>query len=217
MDKRFLTADDAFVFYFLEIKRSGIKVNDTLALFNESFSVVMPELNKIQTEWRRWKEDYAKIEYEWYLTGDRNPGMVEKHAKIWSGIKDDQDYVNSNYGYWWKRNNQLSRVVQMLRDDPTTRRAIIVHYNPDEVQDYSKDTPCNVVLNFYIHPISKALHLTVFARSIDLVYGYCNDQYCFSRLQADVAEDLNTVPGVMTYFITNLHIYEKHFDIDKRS
>jgi len=121
--------------------------------------------------------------------------------------------VFSNYGYWWKRNDQYKKMIHMMKSNIKTRRAMLIHYSPDEVDDFSKDTPCNVVLNFHIENDFK-LNLTVFARSIDLVYGFCNDQYCFSRLMQRVSEDLGPLPlGTLHYFITDLHIYEKHFNI----
>lgn len=224
MQKRFTTANDAFKYYFYHIKDvCGItggpvdksKLFDgTAAIFNESFTIVYPHNNHITEFFRKWNLEYAMLEYEWYKSSDRNPAMVEAYAKLWSTIKDERGYVNSNYGYWWKRNNQLDAIIQMLKDKPDTRRAVITHYSPDELQDYNKDMPCNIVLNFFI--VKGELNLTIFARSIDLVYGFCNDQYCFSMLMIDVADKLDIPISSMTYFITNLHIYEKHWYINDR-
>lgn len=210
---RFSSAQQAFEFLF-KVILSGDTYQNTRAVFNVVFTLVFPLERDIETPWRKFNKKYADTEYEWYKSGNRNPAMVEKQARIWQGIKDDNDYVNSNYGYWWQRNDQLARVKEMLKTDPSTRRAIIVHYNPDEVQDYNKDTPCNIVLNFYIQ--QGLLNLTIFARSIDLVYGFCNDQYCFSRLLEDTANDIGIPVGEMTYMITNLHIYDRHFTMHYR-
>lgn len=217
MLQRYITAQAAFEHLFFHIKYSGelFANKTTKAIFNVSFEILYPLERNIETSWRRWKESYAELEYQWYLSGDRNPEVVEHEAKIWTSIKDDSGYVNSNYGWWWLRNDQLKRMIEILKTDPESRRAILVHYNPDNIQDYTKDTPCNVVLNFYIH--KKELHMTIFARSIDLVFGFCNDQYCFSRLQEDVAMQLGITAGSSHYFITNLHIYEKHWELNQRS
>src|SRR6478735_5188943 len=115
--KRFTCADEAFRYYFKHIKTqcgiTGAQVYEenlfdgTAAIFNTAFTLIFPNSYEIETHWRRWNQSYAELEYEWYRTGDRNPAMVETHAKIWAEIKDERGYVNSNYGYWWKRNDQL--------------------------------------------------------------------------------------------------------------
>lgn len=217
MYKRYVDANAAFLNLFSYVRSQGVQVKNTKAVFNTMFTLIFPSSNTIEVPWRKWKPDYAELEWQWYLTGNRNPEMVEQRAKIWGQIKDDQGYVNSNYGNWWLRNNQLDRMLSMLKEDPFTRKAILVHYNPDEVQDYSKDTPCNVVLNFYReNPNTKDLCMTVFARSIDLVFGFCNDQYCFSKLHELVADKLGLSIGTCTYMITNLHIYDRHIFMDQR-
>jgi thymidylate synthase len=121
--------------------------------------------------------------------------------------------VNSNYGYFWKYNDQLSRVINDLKTNKETRRAIVVHYSLDELDRYKYDTPCNDVLNFYIK--DDKLHMTVFARSIDLVFGFSNDQYTFANLMEYVAKDINLPIGHMHWFITNCHIYPRHYDMLK--
>lgn len=207
-------AQDAFEFYFKLIMREGTQQDGTKVLFNQHMKIYCPNDNEITTDWRRWDKSYAELEYNWYKTGNRSPAMVEERAKIWQKIKDSKGEVNSNYGYWWNRNQQLSKMKELLKKNPTTRRAVLVHYDPDQIDDYDKDTPCNIVLNFYIY--NQLLNLTIFARSIDLVYGFCNDQYCFSRLMMEVADDLKVDLGYMYYYITNLHIYEKHWYINER-
>jgi len=216
MVRIFNTAQDAFEFYFDHIMREGISADGvgTLAVFNESFKMRFPNENEIDTPWRRWKKRYAEVEYEWYKTGNRQPDMVAE-ASIWERMKDENGLVYSNYGFFWNKNDQLKRMIELLKQDPLTRRAIISHYDINEIQKYGKDTPCNVVLNFYSYD-GESLNLTIFARSIDLVYGFCNDQYCFSRLLMDIADELCMYTGEMTYMITNLHIYEKHFFINER-
>lgn len=216
MNRLFYNAESAFTEMFdliMQETRLEYRGNfaGTKAIFNVSFTLQNPLMWEITIPWRKWNPSYAEKEFEWYLSGDRNPAEVEKYAKLWTGMKDEFGFVNSNYGAWWKRNNQLENAILLLKEDPQSRRAIIVHYSPDEIQNYKKDTPCNVVLNFFI--VGDELQMTIFARSIDLVYGFCNDQYCFARLQLMVADALGLTVGTMHWFITNLHIYQKHWDL----
>ena len=121
--------------------------------------------------------------------------------------------VNSNYGYFWNYNQQLKKVINELKLNKETRRAIVVHYLVQDIDRYKYDTPCNDVLDFYIK--DDKLHLTVFARSIDLVFGFCNDQYTFAKLLESVSEKTGYPAGSMHWFITNLHVYPRHYDMFK--
>ena len=49
--------------------------------------------------------------------------------------------------------------------------------------------------------------MAVLMRSNDLWYGFCNDQYCFSKLQESVALKLGIEVGEYYHFAHNLHIY----------
>ena len=211
---KYPNANAAFSELFDFITVNGKTKDNTKYLRNISFTIENPMSNSITVPFRKWNRAYAELEFEWYKTADKNPGMVEKKAKIWSLMKDDSGYDNSNYGNWWARANQYFKIIGMLKRDKNTRRAVVVHYNPDEIDSYTKDTPCNLVLNFYIE--NKTVCMTVFARSIDLVYGFCNDQYCFSKLLEDAAYRLELPVGTSHYFITDLHVYEKHFKMKEK-
>ena len=57
--------------------------------------------------------------------------------------------------------------------------------------------------------------MSVLMRSNDLVFGFCNDQYCWTKLQEIVASELNLQVGTYHHFARNLHIYERHFNMKK--
>ena len=54
------------------------------------------------------------------------------------------------------------------------------------IDTYAKDTPCTYAVQFTV--LNNKLNMSVVMRSNDLWYGFCNDQYCFSKLQQLVAE-----------------------------
>jgi len=201
----------AFELLYHDINTRGQKFADTKAMFNASFTVLDVKDREVTTPARSFKADYAEYEFNWYLTGNRDAKEISERAKMWKKMMvGDTTEVNSNYGYFWKYNDQLDRVIKDLKENPNTRRAIVVHYDINELDRYKYDTPCNDALNFYVK--DGKLELTVFARSIDLWFGFCNDFYTFSRLQEIVAKETGYKLGSMHWFITNLHIYERHFD-----
>lgn len=207
-------ATEAFELLFSDINANGESFAGTKAKFNVSFTLQDVSNKTVTTPQRKFNEDYAEYEWNWYLKGDRDASEIAERAKIWKQMMvDGTTEVNSNYGYFWNKNYQLSRVIQELKTNKETRRAIVVHYDINELDRYKHDTPCNDVLNFYIK--DDKLHLTVFARSIDLVYGFCNDQYTFAKLMEMVAFQLDIPVGEMTWMVTNLHIYPRHYDMLK--
>jgi len=207
-------ATDAFELLFSDINANGESFAGTKAKFNVSFTLQDVSNKTVTTPQRKFNEDYAEYEWNWYLKGDRDASEISERAKIWKKMMvEGTTEVNSNYGYFWNKNYQLSRVIQELKTNKETRRAIVVHYDINELDRYKHDTPCNDVLNFYIK--DDKLHLTVFARSIDLVFGFCNDQYTFAKLMEMVAFQLDIPVGEMHWMITNLHIYPRHYDMLK--
>jgi thymidylate synthase len=214
MSKLYTTPTEAFEDLYRQVMQTGEPYANTKALFNQCFTIHDPQARIVTTPQRKFNKDYADYEWQWYLNGDRDAKHISERAKIWKLMMvPGTTEVNSNYGYFWNYNDQLNRAIKELKTNKETRRAIIVHYLLDELDRYKYDTPCNDVLNFYVK--DDKLHLTVFARSIDLWFGFCNDQYCFSKLMEHVSEKTGYAIGEMHWMITNLHVYERHYDIFK--
>ena len=136
----FENAQKAFEHYYDIIPDYGIDFDGTKALFNVGFYINDPGDNQIYTSYRNWNLDYAKAEWEWYLSGDQNVAKLgEIYGKvpaIWNFMVDDLGNVNSNYGYQWERGYQLDKVVAKLKNDPTTRQAVISIYDGKEIYKY---------------------------------------------------------------------------------
>jgi thymidylate synthase len=210
LNKSYHNARQAFEDLYDIIMNLGEDRNGTKTMHNVLIELRRPESNVITTKWRRWNLDYAMYEFQWYLSGNPNAEQISKRAKIWANMMDEQGNVNSNYGYQWKRNNQLDKVIDMLKNDPLTRRASISLYDGKEIDQYKKDTICTYAINFYID-VDDRLSMQVMMRSNDLVYGFCNDQYCFSELQIIVAKELERKVGKYYHYVCNMHIYERHY------
>ena len=167
--------------------------------------------NWINCKQRDWKQSYAEAEWQWYLSGDRNikklGELYGKVPEIWKRMADNAGNVNSNYGWQWKRNEQLDYVVDILKHNPKTRQAAISIYDGKEIKNahYNNDTPCTYAVQFTI--VDNKLNMCVTMRSNDLWYGFCNDQYCFSRLQLMIADKLEIRLGTYFHFAHNLHLY----------
>ena len=209
MKIHFKNANEAYEYYHDRILTDGIPFGDTKALFNIGFYLENPNDKMITNKERKWSLDYAEAEWQWYLSGDSNVKKLgEIYGKIpaiWQNMADSSGEVNSNYGWQWMRNAQLTHVVNKLRDYPDTRQAAISIYDAKEIAKYHNDTPCTYAVQFSI--IAEKLCMSVYMRSNDLWYGFCNDQYQFANLQELVASMLGIEIGWYYHHAHNLHLY----------
>ena len=211
MHNSFKTANDAFHDLYWRIVRDGVDFAGTKALFNVGFEMEVPNANAIldRKVKRNWSYAYAEAEWQWYLSGSPNiKKLGELYGKvpaIWQCMADERGDVNSNYGYQWCRENQLGKVISMLKENPETRQATISIYDGKEIHRYDHDTPCTYAVQFTV--LDGKLNMSVVMRSNDLWYGFCNDQYQFSNLQMLVARETGYKMGTYYHFAHNLHLY----------
>ena len=206
---KFNNATEAFDYLLDKIRLDGVDFSGTKALFNVGFYMENPSQKIITNKERKFSEKYAESEWLWYLSGDRSVERLGAiHGKvppIWLRMADEDGNVNSNYGWQWKRNNQLYKVIAMLENNPNTRQATISIYDGKEIDSYTKDTPCTYAVQFTI--LDNKLCMSVLMRSNDIWYGFCNDQYQFASLQQMVADSLSIETGWYYHYAHNMHLY----------
>jgi len=209
MKTSFWSANEAFEYFYKTISREGVDFADTKALFNIGFTLIEPIARRITDKKRNWKEDYAEAEWKWYLSEDRNISKLGdiygKVPEIWKRMADSNGNVNSNYGWQWGRNDQIDYVVNLLKREKYTRQATLSIYDGKEHDKYTYDTPCTYAVQFTI--TDNRLNMCVTMRSNDLWYGFCNDQYQFSKLQEMISDEIKVDVGTYYHFAHNLHIY----------
>ncbi len=118
MRTKFNNANEAYEYFHNEIILNGIDFDDTKALFNVGFTLDNPLDNAITNKERKSNVDYAKAEWQWYLSGDPSIDKLgEIYGKIppmWERMATNR-MVNSNYGYQWQRNDQIGYVADKLK------------------------------------------------------------------------------------------------------
>lgn len=173
--------------------------------------------------------DYAKREIEWYesqsLYVKDIPGKV---PKIWEMCADKDGKINSNYGWciWSDENkNQFDHCVKRLLDDPHTREACMIYTRPSMQTDCNEngmhDFMCTYSTQIFLNEVrddvkTYQLDYTVFMRSNDAVFGFCNDcvfhMYVQSKMvDSLIANGLNVIKGDIIWNAASLHVYERHF------
>ena len=209
MRTKFRNAEEAYNYFLDKIIIDGIPQGDTKALFNVGLYIDNPLDNHITNRERNWKLEYAEAEWQWYLSGDPSikklGDIYGKIPPIWEKMADENGHVRSNYGWQWQRNHQIDYVVNKLKSNPNTRHAAISIYDCKEHGTYESDTPCTYAVQFTI--LNDRLNMSVYMRSNDVWYGFCNDQYQFSSLQKMIAERLNIDVGWYYHHAHNMHLY----------
>jgi len=209
MRTKFKNANEAYEYFHNEIILNGVDFADTKALFNVGFTLQNPLDNIITNKERKFNIKYAEAEWDWYLSGD--PSIYKlgeiygKIPAIWKRMADEQGNVNSNYGYQWARNYQINYVAKLLIDNPYTRQAAISIYDGKEHGTYNTDTPCTYAVQFTV--LNGTLNMSVYMRSNDLWFGFCIDQYCFSRMHLMMSKMTGYNVGTYYHHAHNLHLY----------
>lgn len=156
---------------------------------------------------------YAAAETVWILSGSDAPWIFDYNSRLRQYA--DDGVLRGAYGprlrNWAGKVDQLHRVVDVLKADRDSRRAVIQLYDPSRDAHGHKDVPCT--LGFRFHLRDGRLHMSTTMRSQDVWTGMPYDVFTFTVLHELVAGWLGVEPGVYHHHVDSLHIYE--CDMDK--
>lgn len=224
-------APEAFEKAFDLILSDGEPNENTQRVTGVLFEIVNPldYASERWPKWRNWSQRYVELEWQWYEAATRDPSMVEKVAKIWTGMKDENGEVNSNYGWQVQRAEQWSRCAHGLAESilsgAGTRKHVLTIYDGKEKLSYKYDTPCTVSFTFVLKRESTTkfrLDLHTHMRSNDVWFGLCNDLPAFALFQVKMvqsiqdklidlhngqASNFRISVGRHMHFVDDLHLY----------
>lgn len=107
---------------------------------------------------------------------------------------------------WLMEIDQVQTVVETLKNDPDSRRAVICLWDPYMDTQESRDIPCNDMVFFKIR--DNKLNMTVVNRSNDAILGFpVTNLFQFSILMELVANLLGVEVGTYCQFSDSLHLY----------
>ena len=190
------------------IDKTGAK---TIELIGESFVV--------DEDWiiRPPNYEYIEREIQWYesqsLYVEDIPGQT---PAIWKQVADKNGKINSNYGYliWSEENGrQYDNVLNELRKNPNSRRAVMIYNRPTMHSDYCTDGMsdfiCTYANDFLIRDGKLISHYLM--RSNCAIFGANNDFAWARYVQQKLAHDLDIAVGDLIWTASSLHVYEYHF------
>lgn len=173
----------------------GHDVAGTKELLNSGFTL-LDITDNIATVRTGYSVAYMLGELAWYFTG-RDDGVTDRSA--YGAI------VFNRYGF-----DQVAQVIDTLKRDPYSRRAVINFNVPNPKRFKTKDEICTIALVFELR--DGKLDCTGIMRSNDVWLGTPYDVVFFTELQKHIANELGVGYGKYTHFAVSLHAYERDID-----
>ena len=158
----------------------------------------------------------------WILAGRNDVEWLANYLPQAPRFSDDGKTWRGGYGPRLRKFagiddniDQLKYIIDLLREDPDTRRAVFTIYDPATDSQPGKDIPCNNWVHFLARGVK--LHAHVAIRSNDAMWGWSGiNSFEWSILNQVVAAYAGLLPGTITYDISSLHLYERHYDKAQR-
>ena len=175
--------------------------------------VLMDPRARISATITRGRLISALAEFCWYMSGCADLGVIRFYINNYPSnstkgpLREAYGPRLRGTGEFGYEIDQVSRVIERLRKNPDTRRAVITLLESSDLEQKQKEAPCTIGLQFICR--RKHLHLIAMMRSNDAYLGFPHDVFCFTMIQELIARSLGMRVGEYHHFATSLHLYEK--------
>lgn len=151
-----------------------------------------------------WVAQFAAKMREFSDDGQVYHGAYGARLRHWPRYAPEDD---KGHSFYQQETDQLREVINLLRRDPETRRAVVCIYDPTlDLGTTSKDIPCNDTIKFESR--DGVLNMIVFCRSNDMIWGaYGTNAVQFGFLLEYVAGMVGMTVGTYTQISCNYHVY----------
>lgn len=152
----------------------------------------------------------------WMLKGETNIKYLKDNGvRIWNEWANEKGDLGPVYGKqwrYWQGNNgehidQISNVIEQVKNDPHSRRIIVNAWNVAEIKDMALP-PCHMLFQFYVANGKLSCKLT--QRSADFFLGVPFNIASYSLLTHMVAQQCNLSVGEFIWSGGDCHIYANH-------
>lgn len=161
--------------------------------------------------WNDWPYDKYSKSNE--FKGETMDEFIQK-------ICDSEEFANKwgnlgpVYGKQWRNFggvDQITQLIDNLKNNPFSRRHLVVAYNPGEV-DKMALPPCHAFFQFYVSADKKKLSCQLYQRSADLFLGVPFNIASYSLLLSMVAQVCGYEPYEFVHTFGDAHIYLDHIE-----
>ena len=154
----------------------------------------------------------------WFLKGDTNVKYLQDNGvRIWNEWADENGDLGHVYGFQWRSwpdynggfIDQISEVVETIKNNPDSRRIIVSAWNVADLPDM-KLPPCHALFQFYV--ADGRLSLQLYQRSADSFLGVPFNIASYALLLLMMAQVTGLKPGEFIHTLGDAHIYRNHFE-----
>lgn len=154
----------------------------------------------------------------WFLKGDTNVKYLQDNGvRIWNEWADADGNLGHIYGYQWRSwpdyeggtIDQISEVVETLKNNPDSRRIIVSAWNVADLKNMNLP-PCHAFFQFYV--ADGKLSLQLYQRSADSFLGVPFNIASYALLLMMMAQVCGYEPGEFIHTFGDVHIYLNHLE-----
>jgi len=154
----------------------------------------------------------------WFIKGDTNIKYLQDNkVTIWDEWADANGDLGPVYGHQWRswpapdgrKIDQLKEVIEMIRNNPDSRRMLVCAWNPGEI-DKMALPPCHCLFQFYV--ADGKLSCQLYQRSADTFLGVPFNIASYALLTMMIAQDCGLGLGEFIHTTGDTHIYLNHFE-----
>jgi len=154
----------------------------------------------------------------WFLKGDTNIKYLKDNGvSIWDDWADAEGNLGPVYGYQWRswptpdgrHIDQIAQVVDMIKNNPDSRRMIVSAWNVGEI-DKMKLPPCHALFQFYV--ADGKLSCQLYQRSADIFLGVPFNIASYALLTMMIAQACNLQVGDFVHTLGDAHLYSNHIE-----
>ncbi len=154
----------------------------------------------------------------WFLKGDTNVNYLQENGvRIWNEWADEEGELGPIYGYQWRswpdyksgHIDQISEVIETIKNDPISRRIIVSSWNVAQLPQM-KLAPCHAFFQLYV--ANGKLSLQLYQRSADIFLGVPFNIASYALLLKMMAQVTNLEEGDFVHTFGDAHIYSNHIE-----
>ena len=156
-----------------------------------------------------WFDDFGGLTH--------NGAFQENGVRIWNEWADEDGNLGHIYGYQWRswpdykggHIDQISEVVDMIKNNPNSRRIIVNAWNVADLDNMNLP-PCHMFFQFYV--ADGKLSLQMYQRSADIFLGVPFNIASYALLLLMMAQVTGLKPGEFIHTLGDAHIYSNHLE-----
>lgn len=154
----------------------------------------------------------------WFLSGETNIRYLKENGvSIWDEWADEEGNLGPVYGSQWRswptpdgrHIDQISKVVDQIKNTPDSRRLIVSAWNVAEIENMALP-PCHAFFQFYV--ADGKLSCQLYQRSADTFLGVPFNIASYALLTMMMAQVCNLKAGDFVHTLGDAHLYSNHIE-----